>query len=98
MKHLKIQHLSNNPKKYSSCHEYPKKYRFSKFKTLKNTPLIAVCKYAKSTLGKECLVINDLSKRICKGIFHLQAWNGDQSGNLRNFVYVMTMKLCISRH
>ena len=33
---------------------------------------------------KECLV-NNLSKRICKGIFHLQGWNDDQSANLRNF-------------
>ena len=33
---------------------------------------------------KKCLV-NDLSERICKGIFHLQGWNDDQSANLRNF-------------
>ena len=28
---------------------------------------------------------NDLSKQICKGIFHLQGWNDDQSANPRNF-------------
>ena len=32
MKHLKIQHLSDNPKKYSTSEQYPQKYRFSKFK------------------------------------------------------------------
>ena len=35
MKHLRIQHLFNNPKKYSSCDQYPKNYKFSKFKTQK---------------------------------------------------------------
>ena len=35
MKHFKIQLLFNNPKKYSSCDQYPKKYRLSKFKTPK---------------------------------------------------------------
>ena len=49
MKHFKIQLLFNNLKEYSSCDQYPKKFRFSKFKTQKNTPLIPVCKYAKST-------------------------------------------------
>ena len=34
--------------------------------------------------ARECLV-NDLSKRICKGIFHLQGWIDDHSANLRNF-------------
>ena len=50
MKHFKIHiHLLfNNSKKYSSCDHYPKKYRFSKFKTQNNTPLIPVGKYAKS--------------------------------------------------
>ena len=48
MKHFKIHLLFNNPKKYRSCDQYPKKYRFSKFKTPKYTPLILVCKYAKS--------------------------------------------------
>ena len=47
MKQLRIQHLFN--KKYSSCDHCPKKYKFSKFKTQKNTLLIPVCKYAKST-------------------------------------------------
>ena len=40
MKHFKIQLLFNSPKKYSSCDQYPKKYRLLKFKTPKNTPLI----------------------------------------------------------
>ena len=44
MKHFKIQLLFNNPKKCGSCDQYPKK-----FKTQQKTPLIAVCKYAKST-------------------------------------------------
>ena len=35
MKHFKIQLLFNNPKRYSSCDQYPKKYRFLKFNTQK---------------------------------------------------------------
>ena len=51
MKHLKVQHLSESPKKYDSYDQYPKEYRFSEFKAQKYVPLIPVCKYAKSTPG-----------------------------------------------
>ena len=52
MQHLRIHHLFNNPKKYNICVTI-QKYRLSKFRTQKNTPLISVCKHAKFTPGVE---------------------------------------------
>ena len=34
-KHLKIQHLSNNPKKYNSCEQYPRNTDFRNLKPKK---------------------------------------------------------------
>ena len=49
MKHFKIQLIFNDPKNTAAVSSTQQKYRFLKFKTQKNTPLIPVCKYAKST-------------------------------------------------
>ena len=49
IKHLKMQHLFDNPKKYSNFDQHTKIYKFSKFKTQNNTPLIPVYICAKST-------------------------------------------------
>ena len=48
------------PKQYSSFDQYPQKYRYSKFKTPKNTPLNPVCIYAKSTPWGLQAIKNDL--------------------------------------
>ena len=48
MKHLKIQHLSNDPKNTAAVSSTPKIQIFE-IQNPKNTPLVPVCKYAKST-------------------------------------------------
>ena len=48
MKHLKIQHLSNNPKNTAAVTSTPKNTDFRNSKPQKYL-LISVCKYAKST-------------------------------------------------
>ena len=50
MKHLKIQHLSNNPKNTAAVSCTPKNTDFRNWKPIKYTLLIPVCRYAKSTL------------------------------------------------
>ena len=49
VKPLKIQHLFHNPKKYSGTTKTQKNTVLPKFETPKNTPLIPVNIYAKST-------------------------------------------------
>ena len=49
MKHLKIQHLSNNPKNTAAVTSTQKNTDFRNSKPKKDTLLIPVCKYAKST-------------------------------------------------
>ena len=49
MKHLKIQHLSNNTKNTAAVSSNQKNTDFRNSKPPKSTPLIPVCKYAKST-------------------------------------------------
>ena len=46
--HLKIQHLSNNPKNTAAVNSMQKNTNFRN-QNPKNTPLIPVCKYAKAT-------------------------------------------------
>ena len=56
MKHLKIQHLSKKPPQNTAAVNSTPKIQIFEIQNPKNTPLIPVCKYAKSNPWGERLV------------------------------------------